>query len=379
MAEETLKASEPHDAETCCGDRLRDDAEAFGAGDWLYELQGQSPAMQVLFDMVRRLANTRASVLIGGESGTGKTRLAHVIHRLSPRSAGPFVTLSCASLAETLLESELFGHERGSFTGADRRRIGRFEQAHQGTLFLDEVAEIPLSVQVKLLNVLQDRTFSRVGGSDDVRVDVRLIAATHRDLDVAVRQGLFRADLYYRLNVVRVNMPPLRERGADLGLLAQTLLHRFAQQNGKAIRGFTCDALQRMESHDWPGNVRELENSIERAVVMCEGNYIPAHLLPPLSAPASASQSPMLRVPGASLAEVERYVILRTLDAVGGSTTQAAKILEVSVRTLQHRLQQYGVAKRRGRPASSPPLGTVPSESLGAELYRPVPSIPARD
>jgi two-component system response regulator HydG len=263
---------------------------------------------------------------------------------MSPRAKKPFVSLQCASLAETLLESELFGHERGSFTGADRRRIGRFEQANGGTLLLDEIGEIPMATQVKLLRVLQERAFERVGGNESISVDVRVIAATNRDLAADVREGRFREDLYYRLNVVHVEMPPLRVRGADVIVLANHFLRRFAEENHKPVQAFSDEARAKILAHRWPGNVRELENAIERAVVLCEGSTLGEDDLPVDVAPLSHGT---LRIPGATMAEVERHVILSTLEATNGSTVKAAEMLGISIRTIQYRLNEYGVAARR--------------------------------
>ena len=221
--------------------------------------------------MAHQVAPSKATVLITGESGTGKGELAKAIHQLSPRAKRPLISLQCAALAESLLESELFGHERGAFTGADRKRIGRFEQAHGGTLFLDEIGEIPLATQVKLLRVLQDRSFERVGGNESIAVDVRLIAATNRDLAADVRAGRFREDLYYRLNVVHIEMPPLRVRAGDVLVLANYFLHRFAEENHKPVEQFSDAARAKILAQPWRGNVRELENAIERAVVLSEG------------------------------------------------------------------------------------------------------------
>jgi two-component system response regulator HydG len=286
-------------------------------------------------------------VLITGESGTGKGELARAIHTLSTRSSKPFVSVHCAALAETLLESELFGHEKGSFTGADRRRPGRFEQAHGGTLFLDEIGEVPPLTQVKLLQVLQERTFQRVGGNDVVSVDVRVVAATNRDLAADVREGRFREDLFYRLNVVRIDMPPLRVRGGDVSALANHFLRKFSLENHKRIDGFTANAKAKMASYRWPGNVRALENAIERAVVLCEGSLIDEGDLP-FEAGGEALGS--IRIPGATMAELERYAILKTLEATEGSTAKAAEILDVSIRTIQYRLHEYGIAKSTPKP-----------------------------
>ena len=238
-------------------------------GEGLQGLVGTSGAMQKVYRTARQVAGSRATLLITGESGTGKGELARAIHALSPRAKQPFVSLHCAALAESLLESELFGHEKGSFTGADKRRIGRFEQANGGTLFLDEIGEISPLVQTKLLRVLQERTLERVGGNDPITVDVRVIAATNRDLAADVRDGRFREDLYYRLNVVHIEMPPLRLRGSDVIVLANHFLHKFALENHKRVEGFTdASAHEDPRQHRWPGNVRALENAIERAVVL---------------------------------------------------------------------------------------------------------------
>ena len=307
-------------------------------------LIGTSTAMQKLYRTARQVASARATVMITGESGTGKGELARAIHQKSPRVKGPFVPVHCSALAESLLESELFGHEKGSFTGADKRRIGRFEQANGGTLFLDEVGEISLGTQVKLLRVLQERTFERVGGNEPITVDVRLIAATNRDLAADVREGRFREDLFYRLNVIRIDMPPLRLREGDVPLLAQHFLQKYTLDNHKRIEGFTEAAREKMLAHRWPGNVRELENAIERAVVLCDGPRIDVDHLPMETGPTSLGGGP--RVPGASMAEIEKHAILTTLEAVGGSTTRAAQMLGISVRTIQYRMHEYGVAKR---------------------------------
>ncbi|HEX7667537.1 MAG TPA: sigma-54 dependent transcriptional regulator, partial [Polyangiaceae bacterium] len=250
--------------------------------------------------------------------------------------------LHCAALAESLLESELFGHERGSFTGADKRRIGRFEQANGGTLFLDEIGEIPMTTQVKLLRVLQERAFERVGGNETVSVDVRLVAATNRDLAAAVAKGEFREDLYYRLNVVHVEMPPLRLRGGDVVTLAGHFLRRFALENHKRVDGFTDKARAKLVASRWPGNVRALENAIERAVVMCTGEEIDEGDLPFEAVPESLGG---VKIPGSTMAELERYAILKTLEATDGSTVKAAELLDISVRTIQYRLHEYGATK----------------------------------
>jgi two-component system response regulator HydG len=308
--------------------------------DGLQGLIGTSPAMQNVYRVARQVAGSRATVLVTGESGTGKGELARAIHALSPRAKLPLVSLHCAALAESLLESELFGHERGSFTGADKRRVGRFEQANGSTLFLDEIGEISPQLQVKLLRVLQERTFERVGSNEPVRVDVRLIAATNRDLAKEVREGRFREDLYFRLNVVRIEMPPLRLRGGDAVTLAQHFLRRFAEENHSPARVFTERARTKIARHRWPGNVRALENAIERAVVLSDRAEIDEPDLPFESEP---DVQVGVRIPGSSMAEIERHAILTTLDAVGGSTSKAAEVLDISVRTIQYRLHEYGV------------------------------------
>jgi two-component system response regulator HydG len=323
-------------------------------GEGIHGLIGTSPVMQAVYRMARQVAPSRATVLITGESGTGKGELARAIHALSPRTDRPFVEVHCAALTETLLESELFGHERGSFTGAEKRRIGRFEQAHEGTIFLDEIGEIPAATQIKLLTVLQDRRFERVGGNEPIKVDVRIVAATNRDLVADVAAGRFREDLYYRLNVIAIEMPPLRSRSSDILMLADHFLRRFALENHQSIDGFTDRARTRIRSHRWPGNVRELENAIERAVVLCQGDRIGEEHLP------QGTVIPMgldgISMPGATMAELEKFAILKTLEAVEGSTVRAAEMLDISIRTIQYRLHEYGISKDRSRMPSQGPL-----------------------
>jgi len=323
---------------------LRSDAENLRRqlrerdAEGLRGLIGTSPAMLQVYRFARQVAPSRATVLITGESGTGKGELARTIHALGTRADEPFVALHCAAVPETLLESELFGHEKGSFTGADKRRIGRFEQAHGGTLFLDEIGELSPLVQSKLLRVLQERALERVGGNETIPVDVRVMAATNRDLPTEVREGRFREDLYYRLNVVHLDMPPLRVRGNDILVLANAFLHRFVADNKKPVEGFTAEARVKLLSHRWPGNVRELENAIERAVVMCESRCVEEADLPfEVAQPLRGA----VRIPGATMAELERWAILTTLEAVGGSTAKAAELLAISVRTIQYRLHEY--------------------------------------
>jgi DNA-binding NtrC family response regulator len=311
---------------------------------------GNSPQMQQVFKVVAQVAPSRATVLLTGESGTGKELVAAAIHHRSPRKDGPFVKLHCAALAESLLESELFGHEKGAFTGADRRREGRFERAAGGTLFLDEIGEISTSTQVKLLRVLQEHEFERVGGSEPVRVDVRVIAATNRDLRQMVQEGRFREDLYYRLNVINVQLPSLRDRPSDIPALAMHFLKRYADENGKRVDRISDASLARLVGYPWPGNVREIENVIERAVVLAEGDAIePAHLPPEVMPRRDRGGAPS--IPGSPMADIERYAILTTLEAVGGSTSKAAEMLGISVRKIQYKLQEYGGAPKSGVPA----------------------------
>jgi two-component system NtrC family response regulator/two-component system response regulator HydG len=311
---------------------------------------GDSAALQAIFDVVKRAAPTKATVLLLGESGTGKELVAQAIHQESPRRDKPFVKVNCAALSETLLESELFGHERGSFTGAVGRREGRFELADGGTLFLDEIGDIAPSVQVKLLRVLQMREFERVGGTQTLKVDVRVVAATNRDLAAEVAAGKFREDLYYRLNVVAVTLPPLRARKGDIPALVSHFIKRYAQSYGKPVRGLLPGTLNALLRYDWPGNVRELENVIERAVVLATGVDITADDLPPvLTGPGPAHPRPGSLIPGATLREIEREAILRTLEVVDGSTSRAAAMLGISPRKIQYRLKEYAAedAKRQ--------------------------------
>ena len=310
---------------------------------------GDAAAMQEVFKTVSQVAASRASVLDTGESGTGKELIAAAIHERSPRAKGPCVKLHCAALAESLLESELFGHERGSFTGALTRREGRFFQANHGTLFLDEIGEIAPAVQVKLLRFLQEREFERVGGNETISVDVRVIAATNRDLKQMMAEGKFREDLYYRLNVINLEMPALRARRSDVPLLASHFLRKYAVENGKELSGFTGESLDCLAAYPWPGNVRELENVIERAVVLAKSAEISLADLP-----AQFTRSkvrPGLQIPGATMDEIERYAITKTLESTGGSTGEAAEILNISVRKIQYKLHEYESAPKSTRSA----------------------------
>jgi DNA-binding NtrC family response regulator len=306
---------------------------------------GASPPMQRVFEVVDQVAPSKATVLITGESGTGKELVANALHQRSPRANGPFIKLHCAALAESLLESELFGHEKGSFTGAMARKDGRFSLADGGTLFLDEIGEISPSIQVKLLRFLQEHEFERVGGTQTIKVDVRVIAATNRNLADEVAKGRFREDLYYRLNVVSLEMPPLRDRRTDIPSLAKFFLDRYAKENAKTIEGFAPETMELLIAYDWPGNVRELENAVERAVVLTTRAQIEPKALPPNVRPRSTPAG-MPVIPGSTLEDIERYTILETLKAAGGSTSKAAEILGISVRTIQYRLHQYNEAPR---------------------------------
>jgi transcriptional regulator with GAF, ATPase, and Fis domain len=289
-------------------------------------------------------------VLITGESGTGKELVASAIHHHSERAQKPFVKLHCAALADSLLESELFGHERGAFTGAERRRVGRFELADGGTLFLDEIGEISPTTQVKLLRVLQEQEFERVGGGQPVKVDVRLVAATNRDLKQMVEQGKFREDLFYRLNVINLHLPALRRRKSDVFPLACHFLAKYAEANGRDGLRFDDKVARLLSNYDWPGNVRELENVVERAVVLADTSLILPRHLPPEIQQSSGDESKVPKIPGASLAEIERYAILETLAMVGGSTTRASEVLGISVRKIQYRLHDYADAPKGQAP-----------------------------
>ena len=300
----------------------------------------EHPSMLDLLALIRQIAPSRASVLLEGESGTGKGIIAQAIHRASLRVDQPFVRLSCAELTPTLLESEVFGHEKGAYTGAFARRDGRFKQADRGTLFLDEVSEIPLGTQVKLLRFMQERCFEPVGGNDTIHVDVRVISASNRSLQEVVDDGRFRLDLFYRLNVVPLRVPPLRERCSDIPLLAGHFLEKFARDNQRNVEHLSDESIAKLLEYPWPGNVRELENVIERAVVLCEGRTIEPRHLPPHLVPNPASGEPPA-VPGATVSQLERWAIMRTLEAVGGSTSRAAAILGISSRKIQYKLREY--------------------------------------
>jgi len=302
---------------------------------------GNSPEMQQIFDTVRQVAASRATVLIQGESGTGKELIAKAIHRLSPRRNGAFVPVHCAALSSTLLESELFGHEKGAFTGAAERRKGRFELADGGSLFLDEIGEVDASVQVKILRALEERRFERVGGQESIDVDTRLIAATNRDLKKMVADGTFREDLYYRLYVVVIHLPALRERRSDIPLLLKHFLDTFNQENGRSIDGFSPDALDLLIAYSWPGNVRELRNVVEQMVVLSRSQRIGVRDLPAHIRDAGSSVG-TFHVEGGSLEDLEKQAIRRALKESGGNRTHAAEKLGISRRTLHRKIAEYG-------------------------------------
>lgn len=304
---------------------------------------GKSAEMQRVLNMVRKVADTKASVLITGESGVGKEVFADAIHKLSSRRDASFVKVHCAALSETLLESELFGHEKGAFTGAESLHKGRFELAHGGTIFLDEIGEINMSVQIKLLRVLQEKKFERVGGEKTIEVDVRVLAATNRNLEEEVKAGRFRQDLFYRLNVIRLEVPPLRERKDDIPLLMNAFLEKFAKENGKAVTGFDQRARAAMYKYDWPGNIRELENCVESAVVMAGGSEITLEDLPPTVSKATQAESISIPV-GITLDEAERIVIEENLAANKGNKSKTADILGIGRKTLHRKLAEYGMA-----------------------------------
>jgi two-component system, NtrC family, response regulator AtoC len=331
------------------------------SGHGRFRLVGQSPAIRTIYGVVEKVANTPSTVLISGESGTGKELIARALHENSSRHAGPFIKINCAAIPKTLMESELFGYDKGAFTGAVGAKPGRFELAHGGTLFLDEIGEIPIEMQVKLLRVLQESEFERVGGIKTIKVDVRLVTATNRDLLAEVGAGAFREDLFYRLNVVPIHIPPLRERREDIPLLADHFIAKFNDRLKKEIAAITPEAVERLVAYQWPGNIRELENLMERTVLFCEGPEIRVSDLPPEvagapapSAAAAAAGDATLRPAPESLKEavraeterVERELIQRALDATGGNVTQAARKLKISRKSLQTKMKELGLREK---------------------------------
>jgi two-component system, NtrC family, response regulator AtoC len=312
----------------------------------LENMVGQSPAMEEVFELIRQVAPSRATILIQGESGTGKELVARAIHQLSPRARQPLVTVHCAGLPRELIESELFGHEKGAFTGAHERRIGRVEQAQGGSLFLDEIGEIDAGIQIKLLRFLGERTFERVGSNKTLTADVRLIAATNKNLEQMVKNGSFREDLYFRLQVVPIHLPPVRERPGDIVPLARHFLREFAQENEKSIGGFSPDALEALIAYRWPGNVRELRTAVEHAVVLCRGSNVALRDLPPNVRGGSDGKDAVgtrqsLDQGGLTVREAEKQIILRALKECGGNRTLAARRIGMSRRTLHRKLLAY--------------------------------------
>ena len=313
--------------------------EELAASRGAARILGHSPPMQQIMALVEQVAGSRSSVLITGESGTGKELVARALHYRSPRAEKAFVSLNCSSLAETLLENELFGHEKGAFTDARERKTGLFEAAAGGTIFLDEVGDIPMAMQPKLLRVLQEREVLRVGGTAPVKVDFRLVTATNRDLQAAIGEGRFRQDLFYRLNVISLAMPPLRERAEDIPELARHFLERFCRDEKKEIHGFTDEAMRLLAQYAWPGNVRQLENVVERVVILDRRGSIDAADLPPeLTAGPDSELGDLV-----SLAEHEKRHILRVLEAVAGNRSKAARILGLDRSSLWRKLKEYGV------------------------------------
>jgi len=319
-------------------------------------LLGRSQAMENLRSLIRKVARTQATVLIQGESGTGKELVARAFYRESPRANAPFIKVNCAAIPENLIESEFFGHEKGAFTGALTKREGRFELAHGGTILLDEISEISPAVQAKLLRVLQERELERVGGNRTIKVDVRVIATTNRNLEQSVEKKEFRQDLFFRLNVVPVSVPPLRERREDIPLLAAEFMRRLGRKHGVHVKGFTDASLRILNEHSWPGNVRELQNVVERAVILCGENGMlePEHLglTVSLSSPAANAAATAQAGAGATefptLADLERQHIFAALDRCKGNRTHAAKILDVSIRTLRNKLHEYNGTALKG-------------------------------
>jgi putative PEP-CTERM system response regulator len=305
---------------------------------------GKSEPMKKVFETIELVAPSRANVLIYGESGTGKEMIADAIHHNSPRREKPYVKVHCAALPESLLESELFGHEKGAFTGAIARKRGRFELANTGTIFLDEIGEVKLQTQVKLLRVLQEREFERVGGEQPIKVDVRVISATNKNLKEEIEKGTFREDLYYRLDVVSIQVPPLRERSEDIPLMVHKFMEEFARENDREIEGITNNALQAMISYKWPGNVRELRNVIESIVVLTKSKVITEQDLPPYI--LSKDERSYLKLPaGINLSEAEKRYILFALENSGGNKTKASELLKIGRKTLHRKLAEYGLAQ----------------------------------
>jgi Nif-specific regulatory protein len=313
------------------------------------DMVGASGPMRQLYEEMARVAGTSTTVLIRGESGTGKELIAQAIHYHSPRAKKPLIKVNCAALPETLVESELFGHEKGAFTGAQSRKKGRFELAHGGTIFLDEIGELSPAIQVKLLRVLQEREFERVGGVEPVRTDVRVIAATNRDLEKALADGGFREDLYYRLNVFPIFIPPLRERKSDVFPLADHFAVKYAQEHGKTIKRISTSAIDLLAGYHWPGNVRELENTMERAVLMADGEVIHGHHLPPTLQTAEATGTVISASLGGAVGAFERGLIEDALKTTGGNCAKAARLLSTTERVINYKVRKYGIDPRHFR------------------------------
>ena len=321
---------------------LQDEINLIGERNRYAKIIGKSSQMRRVMEVVEQVAATKASVLITGESGVGKELIADAIHNLSPRKDKPHIKVHCAALSESLLESELFGHEKGSFTGAVARKRGRFELAHMGSIFLDEIGEISQSVQIKILRVLQEKRFERVGGEETQEVDTRIISATNRDLKAEIEKGNFREDLFYRLNVVNVHVPPLRERKEDVPLLATAFLKEFAEENGKMIEGIDHKAHLSLYNYSWPGNIRELRNSIESAVVMCKGNIITVEDLPP--SVVTGEEGTYIKIDlGVRLEEAERVIIESTLNYCNGNKSKTAEVLGIGRKTLHRKINEYDI------------------------------------
>jgi Nif-specific regulatory protein len=323
----------------------------------LSNIVGTSGPMRQVYEQIAQVATTNTTVLVRGDSGTGKELIAHAIHYNSPRAAKPFVKVSCAALPETLIEAELFGYEKGAFTGAQQRKQGRFELAEGGTLFLDEIGELNLTSQVKLLRVLQEREFERLGGTETIRVDVRLVAATNRDLEASIAEKQFREDLYYRLNVFSIFVPPLRERKPDIMLLADHFLAKYARQHKRQIRRISTPAIDMLVSYHWPGNVRELENTMERAVLTCDGQVIHGHHLPPTLQTAEASGTVMQTSLSDSVEQYEKDLIVDALKSARGNRAKAARLLGTTERIIGYKVKKYGIdpGRFRGAQVITPP------------------------
>ncbi|MCI0570565.1 MAG: sigma-54 dependent transcriptional regulator [Myxococcaceae bacterium] len=345
---------------------LRRRLKQLGSSDFL----GQSGVMRRVFDLIEKVAPARASVAITGESGTGKEMVARAIHNLSPRRDKPFIAINCASIPATLIESEIFGHERGAFTGADQRRPGVFELAHCGTLFLDELGEIPIELQAKLLRVLEEGRLRRLGGKVELEVDVRVLCATNRDLKAEIKAGGFREDLFFRLNVFQIALPPLRDRRDDVPILVQHFLEKFNGESAKRVSGVHPEAMELLRNYDWPGNIRELRNAVERAVILCDGELILRDHLPPDMAVRGPDRQ-TFRVPfGLTLDVVEREYILGSLQRQGGNKARTAESLGVSEKTLYNKLNRYAAeARAQAASGAGEGAGTGPfAEALGRNL-----------